>query len=192
MPPYFAADAILPPARRRGRVRALLLAVAMTVGAFVFVTAAASPASASIPPRTTYESQIAWAVKRLINYEREAHGLAPVKMSSQLMLSARRHNVTMAKYDSMSHQLPGEPYFGRRMILAGYYWNYAGENIAWNSEMTKSGVLLLERLMYNEKAPYNDHRLNILSRHYRNVGVDVYLDKTHHKAWLTTDFGHRA
>jgi uncharacterized protein YkwD len=43
--------------------------------------------------------------------------------------------------------------------------------------------------MYNEKAPNNGHRLNILSSKFRQVGVDVYLDRTHHKVWLTTDFG---
>jgi uncharacterized protein YkwD len=45
--------------------------------------------------------------------------------------------------------------------------------------------------MYNETPPNDGHRLNILNTHYRNVGVDVYFDKVHHKLWLTTDFGHR-
>jgi uncharacterized protein YkwD len=170
----------------------LLLSAATLLGVLTVATVNASPASAAVPPRTTIERQIAWSIKAIINNERAAHGLAPMHMSFDLMLSARRHNVTMARYDTMSHQLPGEPYFGRRMILAGYNWNYAGENIAWNSDMSKAGVVLLQNLMYHEKAPYNDHRLNILSRHYRNVGVDVYMDKTHHKVWLTTDFGHRA
>jgi len=43
--------------------------------------------------------------------------------------------------------------------------------------------------MYNEVAPYNGHRLNILSRTYRDVGVYIYMDGTHHKMWLTVDFG---
>ncbi|HEY3750595.1 MAG TPA: CAP domain-containing protein, partial [Pseudonocardiaceae bacterium] len=107
-----------------------------------------------------------------------------------LVLSARRHNVTMARYNTMSHQLPGEPYFGTRMTNAGYTWSWAGENIGWNSAMNTRGVVTLEKLMYNETAPNNSHRLNILNWHFRNVGVDVYLDKVHHKAWLTTDYGH--
>jgi uncharacterized protein YkwD len=164
----------------------------MLFGLFTAVTISARPASAAVPKRTTLEWDIAWAVKRQINSERAAHGLRRVRMSSQLMLSARRHNVTMASFDEMSHQLPGEPYFGRRMILAGYNWSYAGENIGWNSDMTLEGVKLLQRMMYHEKPPNDGHRANILSRHYRNVGVDVYMDKTHHKVWLTTDFGHRA
>lgn len=163
----------------------------MFLGVFAGATVAASPASAAIPPRTTVENEISWVIKTLINTERALHGRAPLRMARSLRISARRHNFTMATHNTMSHQLPGEPYFGQRMINAGYYWNYAGENIAWNSDMTQAGVVLLERLMYREKAPYDEHRLNILSRHYHNVGVDVYMDKINHKVWLTTDFGHR-
>ena len=178
--------------RRGGRVRALMLAAAMLVGLAVGATTNAAPAAASsVPQRTARENSIAWTIKRLINTERALHGRAPLRMARSLRISARRHNFTMATHNTMSHQLPGEPYFGQRMLNAGYHWSYAGENIAWNSEMTRAGVVLLENLMYHEKAPYNDHRLNILSRHYKNVGVDVYMDKTNHKVWLTTDFGHR-
>jgi len=178
------------PARRSGRLRALLLAAALLLGLTVAGTAAAAPARASGHPRTTLENRIDWTIHAMINRERAAHGVAPVSMVPALRLSARRHNLTMCRFNKMSHQLPGEPYFGQRMINAGYHWTYAGENIGWNSDMTKAGVVLLERLMYHEKAPNNGHRLNILSRHYKNVGVDVFLDKTHHKVWLTTDYGH--
>lgn len=178
------------PAHRSGRLRALLLAAAMLLGLAAAVTTEAAPAGAAVPPRTTRENRIDWAIHAMINRERVAHGLAPVSMGPRLRLSARRHNVTMSRFNTMSHQLPGEPYFGRRITNAGYYWSYAGENIGWNSDMTKAGVALLESLMYHEKPPYNGHRLNILSRHYKNVGVDVYMDKAHHKVWLTTDFGH--
>jgi uncharacterized protein YkwD len=174
---------------RYGRLRALLLTLAMILGTFTVAFTTASPASAALARRTTVENQISWAVKNLINSERALHGIRPLRMSAELRLAARRHNVRMAQADTMSHQLPGEPYFGRRITMAGYSWSYAGENVAWNSDMTKAGVLLLQRLMYREKAPYNDHRLNILSRNYRHVGVDVYMDKVHHKVWLTTDFG---
>lgn len=180
------------PTRRGGRVRALLLAAAMLVGLTVAATTSAAPAGASAPRRTALEKSISWTIHKMINQERAEHGLPRVRMSPKLRLAARRHNLHMARANTMSHQLPGEPYFGRRILNAGYHWNYAGENIAWNSVMTRSGVRLLEKLMYNEKAPYNDHRLNILSPHYKAVGVDVYLDKAHHKVWLTTDFGHHA
>ena len=163
----------------------MLLAVCTGV-----VGTGAPAAGAAVPPRTLAEKQIDLAVFTLINTERLLHGLPLVRRSNQLELSARRHNLTMARFNQMSHQLPREPYFGRRILNAGYRWDYAGENIAWNSVMTKGGALLLQRLMYNERPPADEHRQNILSRNYRNVGVDVYFDRKHHKLWLTTDFGH--
>ena len=179
------------PHRHSRRMRALLLSALLALGLCVGLVGAATPAAASIPPVTTAENTIAWAIKRLINVERALHGLPQVFMDKQLRLSARRHDVAMAKDNEMSHQLPGEPWFGRREQLAGYWWSWAGENIGWNSDMTQAGVTLLQRLMYNEKPPNDGHRQNILNSHYRNVGVDVYFDRVNHKVWLTTDFGHR-
>lgn len=173
-------------------VRAALLIAALLLSLCAGAVVQAGPASASVPPRTDLEKKIDWTILRVMNGERALHGLSPLRMAPGLRLSARRHNVTMARFNEMSHQLPGEPVFTTRIENAGYNWTWAGENIAWNSEMTLSGVTLLERLMYNEKPPNDDHRLNILSTHYRNVGVDVYLDRENHKVWLTTDFGRRA
>ena len=134
---------------------------------------------------------MAIAVVHLINAERKAHHLRPVGGSAQLNTSSRRHNITMARFNAMSHQLPGEAYFSKRISATGFRWRTAGENIAWNSQMSTKGVLVLQTAMYNEKAPYNGHRLNILNRELHHVGVDVYLDRAHHKIWLTTDFARR-
>ena len=171
--------------RLRSMFAAVLVALAICTG----LVAAASPAGAAVPPRTALEKTIATAVLNLLNAERALHGVPAVHMTSQLQLSARRHDVRMANDDEMSHQLPGEPWFGRRFLNAGYRWSWAGENIGWNSDMSKSGVLYLERIMYGETPPNDGHRLNILSTHYRDIGVDVYIDSTHHRVWLTEDFG---
>jgi uncharacterized protein YkwD len=180
------------PDRRRRPLRRIATIVAVTLGLVAPLSLAITPAAATVtvPPRTTYEINIANVVRHVINTERAAHGIAPVYMNSHLILSSRRHNVTMARYDTMSHQLPGEPYFGSRITAAGYTWTWAGENIGWNSDMSTKGVVTLEKLMYHEVAPNNGHRLNILNPHFKHVGVDVYLDRVNHKAWLTTDFGH--
>jgi uncharacterized protein YkwD len=180
------------PTRRLGHLRKTSTTIAILAGVLASMFTVAAPASAaSLPVRTTSEKKIALAVQTLINAERKANHLPAVRMNFDLIVSARRHDVAMAKRNTMSHQLPGEAYFATRIKAAGYNWRYAGENIAWNNSMTTNGVLTLERLMYAERAPYNGHRLNILSKHYADVGVDVYFDKKHHKVWLTTDFGHR-
>jgi uncharacterized protein YkwD len=68
----------------------------------------------------------------------------------------------------------------------------AGENIGWNSAQNRPGLRALQLEMYREKAPDNGHRLNILDRSFRNVGIDVYFDKSHGKMWFTQDFGQPA
>jgi uncharacterized protein YkwD len=171
-------------------VRRLFVVLTAVAALLTAVAVQARPAVATTPHgRTSYESAIGWAVQRQINAERHAHGLPALVMDSHLQLSARRHDMAMAHYNSMAHQLPGEAFFATRISQAGYHWTWAGENIAWNSQINTAGVEHLQSMMYNEEAPYNGHRLNILSTHFSNVGVDVYIDSTHHKVWLTTDFG---
>jgi uncharacterized protein YkwD len=192
MLPRSAANPAAAASHRTPLVRVILLVAVLLLGLTAGAVSTASPAGATVPARTDLEKRIDWAILRLLNTERALHGLRPLYMAPGLRLSARRHNLTMAHFDEMSHQLPGEPDFAARITNAGYHWSYAGENIGWNSEMTLSGVALLQRLMYNEKPPNDGHRVNILSSHFRNIGVDVYMDKKNHKVWLTTDFGRRS
>jgi uncharacterized protein YkwD len=138
-------------------------------------------------------TQALWAahVVSLLNAERSAHGLASLRANVSLISSAHAHNLAMARRDTLSHQVSGEAAYTRRISNAGYVWSYAGENIGWNSSISLSGALALETAMYNEKAPDDGHRLNILSRNFTDLGVDVYFDNVHHKLWLTEDFGRR-
>lgn len=149
-----------------------------------------SNAGSSVPARSAQEAKIGKALLAMLNRERSANHLPALTMESHLLLSARRHDLAMARSDDMSHQVAGESSLGTRVTRAGYNWTWTGENIGWNSDMSQQGVLELEQLMYNEKAPNDGHRQNILSTHYSNIGVDVYFDQAHQKVWLTTDFGH--
>lgn len=174
---------------RRSLIALLGLLLAASVLAVLAQPASAAAYHAPSHKRTSYELYVARKVLSRLNTERHAHHLPALSMNSDLDSSARRHNMTMAFWNQMSHQLPREPFFANRISQAGYRWSWAGENVAWNSQMNAAGVLALENFMYNEKAPNNGHRLNILSSHYRNVGIDVYVDRQHRKIWLTEDFG---
>lgn len=176
---------------RRGR--SISIALALVTGLVGATLAGSQPAAARTVShaRTTYEAQIAEKILGQINVERHAHHLKALRMSRALQRSARRHDITMSTFNTMSHQLPSEARFGTRMRVAGYHWKWAGENIAWNSQMNIGGVRHLESRMYHERPPNDGHRRNILSSHFRDVGVDVYIDRTHRKVWLTTDFGKR-
>lgn len=165
---------------------ALALVLALLAG---LMNPGAAAAQTTLPPRTATEVSFANAVAKLLNAERALHHLKPLQAKAQLVTSARTHNVAMAEANTMSHQVRGEKALGSRITATGYKWSWAGENIGWNSAMTAAGVLILEKTMYNERPPNDGHRLNILNSHFTNVGVDVYLDTTHHKVWLTTDFG---
>jgi uncharacterized protein YkwD len=146
--------------------------------------------SPGTPTKAQLGSSYAQSLLQMLNSERRANGRGPLTMNTKLIQSAHAHNLDMAAQNEMSHQLPGEAYFADRITAAGYKYEYAGENIGWNSVQTLDGVLALERIMYNERPPgETGHRENILSRNYTDVGIDVYFDDANGKVWLTEDFG---
>ena len=129
------------------------------------------------------------AVLAELNTERASHGLRALKMNSKLISAAHTHNLAMAKANKLSHQLSGESALGSRVSAAGYRWSAVAENVAYNSSRSQSGVLAVQKAMYNEKPPNDGHRQNILSKSYVDVGIDVISDSVHGKVWLVTDFG---
>ena len=141
------------------------------------------------PPAPVSASNYAWAILSTLNAERAANGLPALRMNSDLIASAHAHNLAMAAADILAHQLPGEPGLATRILNAGYQYYYAGENIAWTSDESVSGVVSVHVAMYNEVPPNDGHRRNILSPNYRDVGIDVVIDAAHGKAWVTEDFG---
>ena len=151
-------------------------------------SAAAKAGSSSASGYAT-RSDWANAVLAELNAERANHGLPALKMNSKLVAAAHTHNLAMAKANKLSHQLNGEAALGSRVSAAGYRWSAVGENVAYNSSRSQSGVLAVQKAMYNEKPPDDGHRRNILSKTYDDVGIDVINDSVHGKVWLVTDFG---
>jgi uncharacterized protein YkwD len=183
-------DSAAPVRRNRFVSSVVTLAVALAVVAAPQFTGSASASVAAHKAPTA--SSLAHSMLTLLNSERQAHSLGALHMNTKLITSAHRHNLAMAKADVMSHQCKGEKFFADRITAAHYNWMSAGENIGWNSNMNLTGLRYLEREMYREKAPDNGHRLNILDHSFRDVGIDVYFDKTNNKMWFTQDFGQPA
>jgi uncharacterized protein YkwD len=169
----------------------ILLAVAVVglLAAGLLAPAHASAATFKGHTTTKTEKRMQSAVLWLLNGERRAHHLAPLTSSKKLVSSARTHNKAMTRANTLSHQLKHESGLARRIDKVHYSWQTCGENIGVTSSNKTVALLALESAMYNEKAPYNGHRLNILSHSYKNVGVSVYNDPKHHRVWLTVDFG---
>jgi hypothetical protein len=124
----------------------------------------------------------------MLNAQRAAHGLPALGASPALVSAARRHNLAMARANVLSHQLPGEPSLGARITQAGVPWRSIAENVGWTTNRTTAGANSLQLAMYNEKPPNDGHRLNILSKSVRFVGIDVLIDARTGKLWLTEDF----
>ncbi len=183
------------PARARAvetrRFAVVLVTVTLALAALFVPREGTAQAAAAHRTGITAQTTASYArsMLSLLNQERRAHGRRPLSMAWRLRVSAHRHNLRMARADVMSHQLPGEPFFATRITNTGYRWRAAGENIGWNSLLTSAGILALEKEMYHEVAPNDGHRVNILSRSFTQVGIDVYYDARHHKLWFTQDFG---
>ena len=156
------------------------------------VAAQAAPAPSVAPAAaaasTTNHKDWATAVFAELNAERAQNGLKALRWSDKLFYSAHRHNLLMAQQNTLSHQLPGEASLGDRVSVF-YAWSACGENIAWNSDRSQAGALALQTSMYEETAPNDGHRRNVLSTSFVDVGVDVVDDSAHGRIWLTTDFG---
>ncbi|GCE30382.1 hypothetical protein KDA_58660 [Dictyobacter alpinus] len=130
----------------------------------------------------------AQAVFTLINQERASMGLGPLTWSAQLVQSAHNHNQTMAAANQLSHQLPGEPYFGDRERQAGVNWVAGAENIGVGYGDPTTASVGLNKAMFGEQPPDDGHRRNILSTSCTMIGIDVLVDTAHSRIWLTEDF----
>jgi uncharacterized protein YkwD len=103
------------------------------------------------------------------NTARRAAGLAGLAKSVNLMSAAQLHADQMVKAGRMEHDLPGQPYPTLKARLAAVQYNVraAAENIA---EGQKSAGEVVAMWMDSL-----NHRTNILSRDYTEVGTAVAM-----------------
>lgn len=170
-----------------------------------------TPGSVSNPPPTNTQSaqntpqnsqtqtssdnttiQAAQAVLNQINAARAQAGLPTLQMSTQLINSAHNHNLVMQSANQLSHQLPNEPDLGTRISQVGINWSSVGENIGYSTDYLDPIDVApgLDQDMLNEQPPDDGHRQNILSKDFTTIGIDVFIDTTNYKVWLTEDFAH--
>ncbi|HVK30260.1 MAG TPA: CAP domain-containing protein [Nocardioides sp.] len=168
------------------RVRCLGAAVllGLVLGALP-TPAGASPAVTVqdvVPTRVLVQRLLEDRVLALTNVERRRHGCPALRANAYLRKSARGHTVTMALHDLMSHQLPGEPYFSKRITRAGYRdWSLVAENVARGF----SGPAAVVRAWMASPS----HRRNILNCRLRDLGVGVALEDG--QLWWTQNFGRK-
>jgi uncharacterized protein YkwD len=128
-----------------------------------------------------------------LNQLRATNGLPALALSTGLIASAHVHNLTMINGCGLSHQCPGEAPFGDRISAQGVTWTSAAENIGDGGKIANNDAAITEAAegqttgMYNEVAPNDGHRQNILGKSYGHVGIDVVIDNNG-IVWMTQDF----
>ncbi len=98
------------------------------------------------------------------NRERAAKGLAPLKWSDTLASAAREHADKMARENTLSHQLPGEPDMAARASQCGARFHVLAENVAEGPTAPD-----IHRQWMNSPP----HRANLLDPQVNSVGIAV-------------------
>lgn len=100
----------------------------------------------------------------LVNADRAARGLPPLRVNMTLVALARDYAQDMIARNFFSHESPEGETFSDRLIRYGVKFRCAGENIGMNGSVEAA-----ERVFMNS----DGHRANILTADYSEVGIGV-------------------
>jgi uncharacterized protein YkwD len=121
----------------------------------------------------------------------------PLAWSDTLAGTALAHSQLMRQDDQQSHQLPGEPDLGHRLLNAGYNYFTAGENIfAYATSIFDNHAGLAIDWGGTSTGIQNPpaHRENIMDAAFREVGIGLVTGIQGHQTGpllITEDFGTR-
>lgn len=133
-------------------------------------TSTSTPATTNTTNTNTSSKNVAADEKLafdLLNADRAKNGLGALKLNSQLTTLGGNYAQDMINRNYFSHNNPeGQTPFDR-MKNAGISYNYAGENIAINNNVTNAETAFMNS---------SGHKANILNKNYTEVGVGVRYD----------------
>lgn len=98
------------------------------------------------------------------NRDRAAAGLAPLKWDNALATAAHQHALRMAKANTLSHQLPGEPPMQDRARRAGAHFSMVAENVAQGPSVAG---------LHTQWMNSPPHRANLLDPQLNAIGISV-------------------
>jgi uncharacterized protein YkwD len=128
------------------------------------------PGSTAVPAAGTVE-QATDQVVCLVNAERTARGLRPLRGDGDLRQAARRHSADMVRRTYFSHVTPGGADLSDRMRSVGYgsgrSWR-AGEALGWGTGARATPAALVDEWLASPP-----HRHILLDPGYRELGVGV-------------------
>ena len=158
-------------------------------GLLVLLALPAQPGNAQEMPSATFAQEVIV----LVNQERAARGLPPLKASPELSAAAQAHSQAMAEGDFFDHTDPRtSSTVGDRVTAAGYDWSFVAENIG---QGYPTPAQAMEGWMDSP-----GHQANILSEDVREIGVGYVFDAEDAmlcgdlpcQHYWTQDFGARA
>jgi uncharacterized protein YkwD len=176
-------------ATRRLR-RLVAMPVAVAAVAAVPATASAACAGAGSSPAKLGEAGARHATLCLLNHQRAAHRLRPLRADRRLAKAALGHSKDMVAHRYFAHESRSGAPFTRRIVATGWTRSrrsyVLGENIGWGS-----GSLATPRSMVRAWMHSAPHRANILDGRFRMIGVGVALGSPAGGGGATysTDFG---
>ena len=152
---------------------------------------AACPGARRRPGRTRRSRRVARrATLCLLNRERRARGLRPLRHQDRLFTASFRHSRAMVRRRFFAHVQPGGIGLITRLLrvryLSGRSWGI-GENIAWGLGGFERPLTIVRAWMHS-----TGHKANILRGSFREIGIGVYRGAptgTRRGATYTTDFG---
>jgi len=124
--------------------------------------------------------------------------VAPLAWNGGLATAAEKHSAALIAADAQSHQLPGEPGLGARILAEGYNYTWAGENVYSYADSIIHGHAGFMIDWGNGPSGMQSpagHRDNIMSTHFTEVGIDVTAENIASTnvgpLVVTQDFGDR-
>lgn len=155
------------------RIRQLLASSAIAVSAFAVAPVAADAASCkgadAVPSATSRETH---ATLCLLNEQRRAHGLRPLRLDGKLGRAARGHANDMVAKRYFAHESKNGATFSTRIKRTGWTKSRRsytmGENIGWGG-----GSLSTPREMVKGWMNSPGHKANILAREFRFIGIGI-------------------
>lgn len=173
------------------RIRQLVASSVIAVSAFaaapVAAEAAACKGADAVPAATAHEAH---ATLCLLNQQRRAHGLRPLRLDGKLGRAARGHANDMVAKRYFAHESKSGATFSTRIKRTGWTKSRRsytmGENIAWGG-----GELATPREIVRGWMNSAGHRANILAREFRFIGIGIAAGTPEGGAGGTyaTDFG---
>jgi hypothetical protein len=116
-------------------------------------------------------------ILELLNQERAAANLPPLKWNGHAVLAARAHSRLLAEHGEMSHQFEKEDAVSQRIAATGLRFTDSAENIAVADAPEEVHMALM-------LSP--GHRANIMNPRYNAIGIGVVEAKG--RLWVTQDF----